>query len=268
MIQRQKTGESFVSLGAAFGMSKSQAHRVFQYTRDAYNTEYISLAQLPDIAEETKLKSILYKKYADYPHVLYVMDGKTFKRLARRPEECGYKKWGRTSIFLIDRVFGMFRFVSLNHMGRKADIHCLRDTSLCNTPERMEWFINNIKVIADLGFKSLDLPNIVTPLKPVHEVVRLTLEEQNYCHKIRGIQRCVENIFAKVFSNSYRLGNTCKSNDPEGKEQAQNILTAVLLHNHEVLFQNKSIFDGPSWYWDARIQKINNELYINQIESQ
>ena len=106
-------------------------------------------------------------------------------------------------------------------------------------------FFNNYTIVADLGFQSKKAIGIYTPgyKEGSDNWNNLTPEQKLASEKLRKAQKNIENTFATIFFNSFKLCENLFANDINSEKQAKIIHASVILHNLTIQWTKKSIFD-------------------------
>lgn len=189
------------------------------------------------------------------PQHVFALDGKHFKTLGQNPQAFSWKlqKSARNGIFMVNRANGKIDYMSINHYARKHDIKAFTDSTLIQDEFVRHTFFKNYTIIADLGFKSQKVFGVYTPGYSEEEKnwEQLTEEEKLASYKIRQSQKNIENTFARIFRNAYKLCEQLIGNDRKSTRQSSIIHASVLLHNLTINLTQNCIFDDNY----SRLQK-------------
>ncbi len=162
------------------------------------------------------------------------------------------RKNALSSLYLIDRGFGLVRYVSIGWPAATNDITILKNCSLFG-PEasRNEFFETYGNIVTDQGFFDAMFPQIMCPIASKRSKAglarwnALTDEEKHWSYRISAVEAQAECVFAQIFHNEFQLLKRapqplCKS---VPKTQPRIILAATILYNMPIMEKKKCIFD-------------------------
>ena len=159
------------------------------------------------------------------------------------------------SLFIIDRGFGLIRFASIGWPAATNDMYILSNCSLFNTIEkRNTWAGKYGNLVADQGFFNQLFDFILCPIASrfggdaaYRRWNQLSPEQKEWSKRISKIEVKIENTFSQIFVQKYKLIKKkpkpiCYNAD---FKHPQLILAASLLYNLEIIWNKRSILDGP-----------------------
>lgn len=246
-IFRLRKAAKLSDLALLFGVSSSTCHYVFESITDQFIKKFKSQIQIPFEKNQSILQEILITRGELLPQHIYALDGKHFKRYGGAAHDFSFKlkKKARNGLLLVNRATGKIDYMSINHTGTTHDISAWENSSLMQNEFVKNAFFDNYTIIADLGFQSKAAIGIYTPGYNENSDgwKKLTEKQRQASELLRKAQKNIENTFAALFFNSFKLCEQVFGNDKNSTKQAKIIHASVLLHNLTIEWTNRSIFD-------------------------
>ncbi|MCP4988574.1 MAG: transposase family protein [Colwellia sp.] len=157
-----------------------------------------------------------------------------------------------SSLFLIDRAFGLVRYASIGWAAATPDITILKQCALFGDQRKSDAFFQQCgRIVTDQGFSDARFPDIVCPIASKRSAAglgrwnQLTDDEKEWSSRISAIEAGAENVFAQIFHNEFQLvrrfpQGLCKNADVV---LPKIILAATILYNMQILEKGRCIFD-------------------------
>lgn len=230
-----------------FGISGASCSVIFQKITNEFISKFKNQIQLPFSKSRNIFQKILMLRGEILPQHIYALDGKHVKKYGGKPNDFSFKlkKKARNGLFMVNRATGKIDYMSINYTGTTHDITAWENCNLMQNDFVKNAFFQNYTIIADLGFQSRKAIGIYTPgyKEGSKNWNSLTQEQKKASENLRKAQKNIENTFATIFFNSFKLCENLIGNDINSKKQAKIIQASVLLHNLTIDWTNRSIFD-------------------------
>lgn len=178
------------------------------------------------------------------------------------------KHAARAGLFVQGRGTGLYVHYSLNHPAAQNDISIIKSTEIFKNPDIRSKFLERYLFLGDQIFKHKALPNVSsyggTKRNPT-KWESLSQAEQAFATTGIGIQKTIENSFARTFFNTYSycriwqlpnshkkkpLANECENQEtctiidvPTYDRMTKFTKTACISRNMKILFDGCSDLD-------------------------
>lgn len=256
---RKATNHSENSL--LFGISISLCSKIFKEITLQFINSFKEQIQLPFSKNKHIFQKILMSRGEILPQHIYALDGKHVKKYGGRPDDYSFKlkKKARNGLFMVNRATGKIDYMSINYTGTTHDITAWENCSLMKNDFIKNAFFEDYTIIADLGFQSKKAIGIYTPgyKEGSNGWKKLNFEQKKASEKLRKAQKNIENTFARIFFNAFKLCENLIGNDINSLKQANIIHASVILHNLTIEWTKRSIFDDE---YQRLSTKLNNVL--------
>ena len=170
------------------------------------------------------------------------------------------RKNGISCLFVIERGYGKICMASIGWPASTPDISCFKKDPRFNTRQkRNNLFAKVGSIIGDSGFFDQSIPGFCTPIAHTKTAAgrnrwrHLSDEEKEWSRNVSKCEVVIENIFATIFYNRYQLlRRRPQPNVRSGPAGLSKLIHgAAILHNLDIEYNNKRIFDGEDWEWGA-----------------
>lgn len=246
-LLRLRDGSCHSAMCDYFNIGRSTAHTYFWDAVDALIDTYYKSVCLPRPRDRIILESIIRARGDTLPQFVMSFDGKHFRKHGY-DASCYSKKLNATArngLFMVNRATGEIVYMSVNHKAKRHDMRAFNESSILSDPHQRNYLFQNWLVVADLGFQAQGLWGVYTPefSDEMNEWTDLTAEERKASGYVRTAQKSIENTFAVIFWNKYKLAERVRGFDPTGTRQARIIIVCVILHNLAIRKTGLCLFD-------------------------
>lgn len=256
-IYRLRKAVTHADNSLLFGISASSCGIIFDKINEEFLKKFKKRIQLPFAKNKNIFQQILMLRGELLPQHVYALDGKHVKKYGGKADDFSFKlkKKARNGLFMVNRATGKIDYMSINYTGTTHDITAWENCNLMQNDFVRNAFFDDYTIIADLGFQSKQAIGIYTPgyKEESDGWKKLTNEQKTASENLRKAQKNIENTFATIFFNAFKLCENLIGNDKHSIKQAKIIQSSVLLHNLTIDWTNKSIFDDE-------YQRINTNL--------
>lgn len=242
-----------------FGISSSLCCNIFNKITFEFINSFKDQIQLPFSKNKNIFQQILMSRGEILPQHIYALDGKHVKKYGGKPDDYSFKlkKKARNGLFMVNRATGKIDYMSINYTGTTHDIAAWENCSLMKTDFIKNAFFQDYTIIADLGFQSKKAIGVYTPgyKEGSDGWKKLTFEQKQASENLRKAQKNIENTFARIFFNAFKLCENMIGNDTNSIKQAKIIHASVILHNLTIEWTKRSIFDDEYQRLNTRLEK-------------